>query len=176
MKEKTKTLQQIAEIANINLDTLRVYLSRPEFTKYLRNEKINNRHKNVFVFNKSFRQELCNFLELKRKFGCAKLLKDYKEGEEKMTRYLFEENADLMEENKRLKESLDLAIKQHEVLVKKYHEVLKLAKESADSNEFCLQELEKENEKLKKTLVDCGFWRQDGTYEEDMQEVELDTL
>jgi len=31
----------------------------------------------------------------------------------------------------------------------KYNEILKLAKENADSNEFCIQELEKENEQLK---------------------------
>ena len=34
-------------------------------------------------------------------------------------------------------------------LNKKYTEVLKLAKENADSNEYCLQELEKENKELK---------------------------
>jgi len=37
-------------------------------------------------------------------------------------------------------------------LKEKYNEVLKLAKENADSNEYCLQELEKENKQLRKRL------------------------
>lgn len=56
-----------------------------------------------------------------------------------MTKYLFEENIKLKSdldyahcENKRLQDSLNMAVKQHEILVKKYHEVLKLAKENAD--------------------------------------------
>lgn len=55
-------------------------------------------------------------------------------------------------------------------------EVLKFVIKGLDSYEFCLQELEQENEKLKKTLVACGFWKQDGSYEEDVQEVDLETL
>lgn len=39
--------------------------------------------------------------------------------------------------------------KQLQKLKHQYADVLKLAKENADSNEFCLQELEAENERLK---------------------------
>ena len=52
------------------------------------------------------------------------------------------ENAELKAENERLKE-------ENKELERKYADVLKLAKENADSNEYCLQELEKENEQLK---------------------------
>ena len=48
-------------------------------------------------------------------------------------------------------------------LNKKYNEVLSLAKQNADSNEYCLQELEKENEKLRKEnerLAETPQWRQ----------------
>ena len=38
-------------------------------------------------------------------------------------------------------------------LERKYADVLKLAKENADSNEYCLQELEQENEKLKEEIT-----------------------
>lgn len=91
-----------------------------------------------------------------------------------MTRYLFQENADLIEENQKLKESLLMAKKQYDTLVTKYHEVLKLAKKNADSFEYCLRDLEEENEKLKQQLTDCGFWKQDGTYEEDLQVVDFE--
>lgn len=158
MKEKTKTLNEIAEIININCETLRTLLCRSEFTKYISKRKEGNKNKKVFLFNKSFSNDLKNILEIKRRYGCIKLLDDYWKKGKDMTRYLFEENADLIEENKQLKESLDLAIKQYEALVNKYHEVLKLAKENADSNEFCLQELEKENEKLKQVLEENGIW------------------
>jgi len=42
--------------------------------------------------------------------------------------------------------------KQLQRLKHQYADVLKLAKENADSNEFCLQELEQENERLKNDL------------------------
>ena len=42
--------------------------------------------------------------------------------------------------------------KQLQRLKHQYADVLKLAKENADSNEFCLQELEQENEQLKKSI------------------------
>ena len=46
--------------------------------------------------------------------------------------------------------------KQLQRLKHQYADVLKLAKENADSNEYCLQELEQENEELK-TLKDMYF-------------------
>lgn len=55
-------------------------------------------------------------------------------------------------ENKKLQEILEITSKQYNSLLKKYNEVIKLAKENADSNEFCIQELEKENEQLKEIL------------------------
>lgn len=42
--------------------------------------------------------------------------------------------------------------KQLQRLKHQYADVLKLAKENADSNEYCLQELEQENKKLKRLL------------------------
>lgn len=68
----------------------------------------------------------------------------------------------LEQENKELKE--------------KYSHVLELAKTNADSNEYCLQELEKENDSMKKILVDIGFWDVNGNYREDFQTVERSEL
>ena len=46
-------------------------------------------------------------------------------------------------------EQLQRAKAESKELERKYTDVLKLAKENADSNEYCLQELEQENERLK---------------------------
>lgn len=117
-----------------------------------------------------------------------------------MTRYLFQENADLMEENaelkrqldgarglvtvgnkqftqalekinelekqleqahydnKELEDKLDMVCKQYNSLLKHHNDILKSAKEGLDSYEFCLQDLEKENERLKQELSDNGIW------------------
>ena len=72
---------------------------------------------------------------------------------------------DLVFENKALKDELD-------ELKEKYLHVLELAKTNADSNDYCLQELEKENDSMKKILVDIGFWDVNGNYREDFQKVE----
>ena len=75
-----------------------------------------------------------------------------------MTRYLFEENADLIEENKKLKLELEMASKQYESLLKHHNEWLAEAKKGLDSYEYCIQDLEKENERLKQVLTDNGIW------------------
>lgn len=67
------------------------------------------------------------------------------------------ENKRFREENKELKAYKDVNEdfkKAWDELNKKYTEVLKLAKENADSNEYCLQELEKENKELKEQLLE----------------------
>ena len=156
--EKTKTLKEIATIMNINFETLRLYLSRPEFTKYLRIKMFNNRRKKVFVFNKNFRQELCDFLELKQRFDCVKLLMNYKEDEKEI---LFEQNEKLKAEldtahcqNKRLQDKLEMVSKQYNSLLKYHNEWLAEAKRGLNSYENCIQSLEKENERLKQILTD----------------------
>ena len=60
-------------------------------------------------------------------------------------------------QNKKLQDLLEVATKQYNSLLKKYNEVLQLAKENADSNEYVIQELEKENEKLREILV-LNIW------------------
>lgn len=62
------------------------------------------------------------------------------------------------------RENKDCYFKQLKRLEKKYNNVLLLAKQNADSNEYCLQELEKaneqlkqENEMLRKTLKNKNF-------------------
>lgn len=40
-------------------------------------------------------------------------------------------------------DEIELITKQYNSLLKQYNEVLRLAKENADANEYCLQELEK---------------------------------
>ena len=136
MREEIKTIQEIAEIADSSVDLLRTVLGRSEFTKYLTVKKFNNRRRNGYIFNKAFRQELCDFLELKRQFVCAKRIRDYKESEEKMTRYLFEENADLIEENKQLKQQLEMVCKQYNNLLNHHNECLKAFKNDIQNNEI----------------------------------------
>lgn len=57
-----------------------------------------------------------------------------------------------IEEINKLEKEYDMLFKQYNVLLKKYNEVIRLAKENADSNEYCLQELEKKVERLTDTL------------------------
>ena len=52
----------------------------------------------------------------------------------------------------RLKMELQRKTQVYNELHTKYIEVLNLAKQNADANEYCLQELEKENQKLKQAL------------------------
>lgn len=56
------------------------------------------------------------------------------------------EKTDLIES---LTTKLNFTTRQYEALHKKYAEVLKLAKENADSYEYCVRDLEKELEELK---------------------------
>lgn len=62
-----------------------------------------------------------------------------------------------------LQRRYDIMCSQYETLLKQYNHVLKLAKENADSHEFCLQELEAkveelftENEKLKERMLELN--------------------
>ena len=57
-----------------------------------------------------------------------------------------------IDEINQLKEENERITKQYNSLLKQYHEVLRLAKENADSYEYCLREVEEENERLKKEL------------------------
>ena len=57
-----------------------------------------------------------------------------------------------IDEINKLQQENELITKQYNSLLKKYNEVLRLAKENADSYEYCLRELEEENERLKKEL------------------------
>ena len=54
-----------------------------------------------------------------------------------------------IEDINKLEKENELITKQYNSLLNKYNEVLKLAKENADSNEFCLQELEEKYANLK---------------------------
>ena len=58
----------------------------------------------------------------------------------------------LTAENRKLEEGMEDLNTELESLREQYHTVLNLAKQNADANEYCLQELEKENKELKKKL------------------------
>ena len=82
-----------------------------------------------------------------------------------MTRWLMDENTKLKSdleqahfEYKELEDKYNLASKQYDSLLKQYNNVLKLAKENADSNEYVIQDLEKENERLKQVLEENGIF------------------
>lgn len=55
----------------------------------------------------------------------------------------------LKTENHELTTKLDFTTRQYEALQKKYAEVLRLAKENADSYEYCMKNLEEEIARLK---------------------------
>lgn len=57
-----------------------------------------------------------------------------------------------IDEINQLKEENERITKQYNSLLKQYNEVLRLAKENADAYEYCLREVEEENERLKKEL------------------------
>lgn len=71
-----------------------------------------------------------------------------------------------------LENKYNMLASQYEHLKEQYKKVLELAKQNADSYEYCLSELEKDYEKATTKLVDCGFWNINGEYEEDRQLVE----
>ena len=59
-----------------------------------------------------------------------------------------------------LEKMYPIAIKQYNKLLEQYNEVLKIAKENADANEYCLQELEckienlsRDNDRLKEEVL-----------------------
>lgn len=65
-----------------------------------------------------------------------------------------------VEEINELERKNEINVKQYNSLLKQYNKVLKLAKENADANEYCLQALEvkienlsRENDKLKEEVL-----------------------
>jgi hypothetical protein len=58
-----------------------------------------------------------------------------------------------IEEVNKLQQENEIISKRYNSLLKKYNEVLGLAKQNADSNEYCIQDLEKKFEKLKELLT-----------------------
>ena len=123
MKDKIMSVKQIAEISKIPQGTLRDYLCRYTFNKYLQNAKINNYKQTGYLVNKSFIEDLCNFLELKQRYSSINALKNYQNGNRNQKKEEESLVIKLQEENIELKRKLEMAIKQHEILIKKYHEV-----------------------------------------------------
>ena len=58
----------------------------------------------------------------------------------------------LTAENRKLEEGMEDLNTELESLREQYHAVLNLAKQNADANEYCIQELESENEELKNKI------------------------
>lgn len=71
---------------------------------------------------------------------------------------------------------LQRAKAENKELERKYADVLKLAKENADSNEYCLQELEQENERIKRDFLKQNQWLQDQKEEIDELKAENERL
>lgn len=59
----------------------------------------------------------------------------------------------LTAENRKLEEGMEDLNTELESLREQYHTVLNLAKQNADANEYCIQELESENEELKNKII-----------------------
>ena len=75
--QKYITVKKLAEITDLENTTMRTFLSRSEFSKYIYRTKIDNRYKTVYLFNANFVEELCNFLTLKHQYKCIENLKDF---------------------------------------------------------------------------------------------------
>lgn len=60
----------------------------------------------------------------------------------------YSDTQELRAENEMLKEKLEMTLKQHEALQKQYIHVLSLAKQNADSYEYCLKGLEDKIEEM----------------------------
>lgn len=77
MCEKLVTLKELENITGIDFKTIKTYLQGYRFTKFERSEKIDNRRKVIYCFNKSFLDTFINFLWLKRKINAIKQLQKY---------------------------------------------------------------------------------------------------
>ena len=77
---KCLSLNELEDIIGLSSDTLRVYLGRFIFTKYVKNQKKNNYRQIVYSFEEDFVKDLEEFLIAKRHRGNAeRLLKYWKE-------------------------------------------------------------------------------------------------
>ena len=139
MNEFFVTLNQLSEISNINVGTLRVYLSRYTFSKFYIKKRFGRTLKRGCILNDEFIEKFCYFLQDKRNRKSIDLIKKYWTNIKRDFQMPIEERNDLIvpnreldkkilileNENQELKRLLTLTNGQYETLLKRYNQLLK---------------------------------------------------
>lgn len=134
MTEDYIELKEMATIIEVNDGTLRVYLSRYEFSKNLAHRLIGNNNKTVCLLNDNFVKNFSDFLVNKNKKESAKLLKQYWQKYNKIKNNQIEQTLDLTSKHyESLLERYREAIAINKELQKAYQKIMKICQEQADS-------------------------------------------
>lgn len=124
------TISELSDITDIRPETLRLYLSRSEFTKYYTRGNIghNNSKTTIFYLTADFIEKLASFLLLKNKLNSAKKIKHY-----------WEIHLDLQKQPKEITndEKLDIVYKQYQSLLNRYNEAISLNKKLKIIERIC---------------------------------------
>lgn len=118
------------------------------------NESLQKENKFLKEQNKVIANELDEFIQKIPNAQFEKLLQDnyFKGLNVNQILELAKKSIRLTAENRELENKLEDITTELEDLRKRYDIVLKLAKDNADANEYCIQELIRENEELKMKL------------------------
>lgn len=137
----------------LSIDEINLLQAQNEALKK-QNESLQKENKFLKEQNKVIANELDEFTQKIPNAQFEKLLQDnyFKGLNINQILELAKKSIRLTAENRKLEEGMEDLNTELESLREQYHTVLNLAKQNADANEYCLQELEKENKELKKKL------------------------
>ena len=118
------------------------------------NESLQKENKFLKEQNKVIAKELDEYIQKLSKPEFERLLQDdyFKGLNVNQILELAKKSIRLTAENRKLEEGMEDLNTELESLREQYHTVLNLAKQNADANEYCIQELESENEELKNKI------------------------
>ena len=118
------------------------------------NAELQKENKFLKEQNKVIANELDEFIQKIPNAQFEKLLQDnyFKGLNVNQILELAKKSIRLTAENRKLEEGMEDLNTELESLREQYHTVLNLAKQNADANEYCIQELESENEELKNKI------------------------